>query len=301
MVSVMVPRVHEMSLIATVHHAGSRKLSDATLVVEDKPNVNLDADKVHLVPDKTSAKKSDAVKRVRRHSSPSAYTPAASARQSSPIASPVGAVTPDAYNQHSSLSPHTSTESKSVDIRLCAMEEKLSSMDSRLSSMDSKLDCLIKLFTSTYNTTRLDEDDDQCFNEVRGEDVGVSDAHKMCDQRIDHTANNLVPPMSISSSLNAEFKHKVKHIETVAQLTRQHADKYLEVFDDRIFLLDNGLSILLPLNRDNNYWLLGDIDLCAQHMMLYDCRKHGQISIVSNSMNEFGISLAPDYPQQKTE
>ncbi|KAF3451325.1 hypothetical protein FNV43_RR07420 [Rhamnella rubrinervis] len=114
----------------------------------------------------------------------------------------------------------------SVDIRLCAIEERLSIMDSRLSSMDNKqssmdnrlssmesrLDSLIKLLSSTYNTTgvQLDEDGDQCFDEVRGEDVGVGDAHRMCDQKINHAANHLVPPVSISSSPIAKSEHSVK-------------------------------------------------------------------------------------------
>ncbi|KAF3454036.1 hypothetical protein FNV43_RR04482 [Rhamnella rubrinervis] len=195
----------------------------------------------------------------------------------------------------------------------------------------------------TYNITgfliafMLGEGDDQCFDEVRGEDVGVGDAHRTCDQRTDHTANHLIPHVSISSSPFAESEQSVKvftqmsdrklaggrrkrenyrvhtiahcgkmicilpmsgsvtfdpyrlvsdevarlyahfmdtsvddqtvelfwitegkdyfrdmecsskwltsdHIETVAQLIRQHADKYPEVFDDRILLLDNRLS-----------------------------------------------------------
>ncbi|KAF3449700.1 hypothetical protein FNV43_RR10431 [Rhamnella rubrinervis] len=108
-----------------------------------KPDVDPDADRVHSVPDKdkTGTKKNDAVKRGRRHSSPSAYTPSASARQSSPIASPIGAATPDAYHQHSSPAPHTSTEGNLEEDRSCTMKERLSSMDSRLSSIDSPYDC----------------------------------------------------------------------------------------------------------------------------------------------------------------
>ncbi|KAF3455253.1 hypothetical protein FNV43_RR05701 [Rhamnella rubrinervis] len=68
----------------------------------------------------------------------------------------------------------------------------------------------------TYNITgfpiafMLDEDDDQCFDEVRGEDVSVGDAHRTCDQRTDHAANHLIPPVSISSSPFAESEHSVK-------------------------------------------------------------------------------------------
>ncbi|KAF3433639.1 hypothetical protein FNV43_RR24742 [Rhamnella rubrinervis] len=78
--------------------------------------------------------------------------------------------------------------------------------------MESKFDCLIKLLSSIYNTTgvQLDEDDDQCFDEVRGEKVSVGDVHRTCDQRIDHAANHLVPSVSISSSPSAESKHSVK-------------------------------------------------------------------------------------------
>ncbi|KAF3434588.1 hypothetical protein FNV43_RR21673 [Rhamnella rubrinervis] len=87
-VGVIVPRVHEMSLIATVHNTEGRKPFDAPPVVKDKPDVNLDADRVHSIPYKIGTKKSDVVKRGRQHSSPSAYTLATSTHQSSPIASP---------------------------------------------------------------------------------------------------------------------------------------------------------------------------------------------------------------------
>ncbi|KAF3432531.1 hypothetical protein FNV43_RR27271 [Rhamnella rubrinervis] len=191
-VGVMVPNVQEMPLIATVHHDGGRKPSDIAPVVEDKPYVDVDTDRVHSV-----------------------------------FAKP-GADTPDTYRRHSAPSPHIATESTSVEVRLCAMEEKLSimdsiisstdsrlssmdstqsSMDSRLSSMENKLDCLIKLFSSAYNTTgvQLDEDDDQCFDKVGGEEVGAGDA-----QRIDHAINHLVPPVSISSSPIVESEYSVK-------------------------------------------------------------------------------------------
>ncbi|KAF3447679.1 hypothetical protein FNV43_RR08382 [Rhamnella rubrinervis] len=356
----------------------------------------------------------------------------------------------------------------SMDSRQSSIDSRQSSIDSRLSSIESKLDYLIKLFSSTYNTTgvQLDEDDVQHFDEVGGEGT--------CDQRIDYATNHLVPPVSISSSPIVESEHNVKvftqmsdrrlassrrkmeaaktiespydyqslhrrmihtlpvsgsitfdpyrpvpdkvarqyvhfmdtstndqtmelfwitvgkdyftdiecspnwltsdHMETVTHLIRQRADKYPEVFDSRILLLDNRLSqymeirldffnenkknydfgeemleflngkepmmkikpcweydrVLLPLNRDNNHWLLGDIDLCTRHMMLYDCRMYGQTDQsyqvkyyqrlmpmlpyilraagffkyrheISDSMDEFKISLAPDCPQQKKE
>ncbi|KAF3455973.1 hypothetical protein FNV43_RR00616 [Rhamnella rubrinervis] len=156
--------------------------SNAASVVEDKPDIDPDADRVYSVPDKdkTSTKKNDAVKQgrrhLRRHSSPSAYTPAASACQ------------------------------------LFAMEERLSSMDSRLSSIDCRQSSIDSRLSSTYNTIRvqLDEEDDQYFDEVGGEDVGVGDAYRTCDLRTDHAANHLVPPVSISSSSIAESEHSVK-------------------------------------------------------------------------------------------
>ncbi|KAF3455388.1 hypothetical protein FNV43_RR00011 [Rhamnella rubrinervis] len=226
-VGVMVPTEHEMPLVATIYHDGVRKPSDIAPVVQDKIDVDVDTDrvdKVHSVSDRTHAKKKDAGKRGRRHSSPSACTPATLASQSSPIAFPIGAAAPDIYRRHSALSPRTATEGTSVDLRLCVIEERLSimysrlssmdnkqsSMDNRLSSMESKVDSLIKLLSSTYNTTGLDEDDDQCFDEVQGEDVGVGNAYRMFDQKIDHAANHLVSPVSISSSPIAESEHSVK-------------------------------------------------------------------------------------------
>ncbi|KAF3449537.1 hypothetical protein FNV43_RR10266 [Rhamnella rubrinervis] len=311
-VGVMVPKVQEMPLVAIVHHAGGQKPGDAAPVVEDESGVNLDVDRVHSVPDKdkTGTKKIDAVKRERRH---------ALARQPSPIASPVNAAMPDAYDRYSSPAPRTSTKGNSVENRLCAMVERLSSIDSRqssidsrLSSIDSKLDCLIKLLGGTYNTTgvQLDEDADQCFDEVGVQDIGVGDAHRTCDQRTDHAANDIVGPMSISSSPIVESEHSVKwkmirtllvagsvtfdpyrlvpdevarqythfmdmstdgqtvelfwitigknyfrdmecspnwltsdHMETVTHLIQQRADKYAKVFNSRILVLDNQLSI----------------------------------------------------------
>ncbi|KAF3436851.1 hypothetical protein FNV43_RR19604 [Rhamnella rubrinervis] len=314
-VRVMVSRVYEIPLIATVHNVEGRKPYDAAPVVKDKPDVDLDTNRVHSVADKdkTGTKKNDAVKRGRRHSSPFAYTPAASAHQSSPIASPIDAATPDAYHRHSSPAPHTSTE--------------------------------------------LDEDDDQCFDEVGGKDVGVESKHsmkvftQMSDRKLAGGRRKRRATKTIESSYDCQsLRRKMictlptsgsvtfdpyrpvsdEHIETVAQLIRQRVDKYPEVFDDRILLLDNRLSVLSPLNRDNNYCLLGDINLCAQHMTLYDCKKYGQTdqlyqvnqyrrlmpmlpyllratcffafhADISNSMNEFEISLAPDCPQQKIE
>ncbi|KAF3433501.1 hypothetical protein FNV43_RR24603 [Rhamnella rubrinervis] len=108
-VGVMVPTIHEMPLIATVHHVGGKKPYDIALIVEDKPNVDIDTERVHLVLDKIG----------------------------------------------------------------------------------------------------LDEDDDQCFDEVGGEEVSASDAHRMCDQRIDHVANHPIPPVSISSSPIAESEHNI--------------------------------------------------------------------------------------------
>ncbi|KAF3443657.1 hypothetical protein FNV43_RR13347 [Rhamnella rubrinervis] len=191
-VGVMLSNVHEMPLIAIVHHARGRKPSDIAPVVEDKLDVDVNTDRVHQARCKNEGCTD----------------------------------TPDVYGRHSAPSSRAATESTSVEVRLCAMEEKLSimdrrissidrrissmdsrqsSMDSRLSSMESKLDCLIKLFSSAYNTTGV-----QCFDEVGGEGVGVGDAHRTCDQRIDHAANHLVPPVSISSSPIEESKHSVK-------------------------------------------------------------------------------------------
>ncbi|KAF3452104.1 hypothetical protein FNV43_RR08201 [Rhamnella rubrinervis] len=116
-------------------------LAEAFRIKSETPGYKPD---VHLVSDKTGAIKRDAVKRGRQHSSPSAYTLATSACQSSPIPS------------------------------------------------------------------SLDEDDNQCFDEVGGKDVGVSDAHRMCDQSIKHATNHLMPPVSISSSPIVESEHNMK-------------------------------------------------------------------------------------------
>ncbi|KAF3450447.1 hypothetical protein FNV43_RR06529 [Rhamnella rubrinervis] len=92
-VGIMVPKVHELPLVATVHHAGGQKPGDAAPVVEDASGVDLDADRVHSVPDKdkTGTKKIDAVKRGRRHAS------------TSPIAYSQWLC--DAYDRHSSPAP----------------------------------------------------------------------------------------------------------------------------------------------------------------------------------------------------
>ncbi|KAF3432285.1 hypothetical protein FNV43_RR27024 [Rhamnella rubrinervis] len=288
-VGIMVPKVHELPLVDTVHHAGGQKPGDAAPIVEDASGVDLDADRVHSIPDKDKT---------------------------------VNAAMPDAYDQHSSPAPHTSTKGNSVEDRLCAMEERLSSIDSRQSSIDSKLDCLIKLLGGTYNTTgvQLDEDADQCFDEVGVQDIGVGDAHKTCNQRTDHAANDIAGPMSISSSPIVESEHSVKslrrkmirtlpvagsvafdpyrpvpnevarqythfmdtstdgqnvelfwitvgknyfrdmecspnwltsdHMETVTHLIRQRADKYPEVFDSRILMLNNRLSQYMEARLD---------------------------------------------------
>ncbi|KAF3455234.1 hypothetical protein FNV43_RR05682 [Rhamnella rubrinervis] len=276
-VGVMVPKVHEMPLVATVHHAVGQKPGDATPIVEDKQGVDLDADRVHSVHDKdeTGTKKIDAVKRGRQHSRRHAST-----RQSSPIASPVSVTTLDAYHRHSPPAQCTSTEGNSVEDRLCAMEKKLSSMDSRLFAIDSrqssidsrlssigkKLDCLVKLLSSTYNTT------------VEDEDIGVGDVHRMGDQRIDHAANHIVAPVSISSSPIVESEHSVKVFTQMSDkklvggrrkrraahtiqspydsygdcdsFDRQRADKYLEVFNSHILVLDNRLFQYMEARLD---------------------------------------------------
>ncbi|KAF3443868.1 hypothetical protein FNV43_RR13558 [Rhamnella rubrinervis] len=99
-----------------------------------------------------------------------------------------------------------------MEERLSSIDSRQSSIDSRLSSIDRKLDCLIKLLGGTYNTTgvQLDEDADQCFDEVGVQDIGVGDAHRTCDQRTDHAADDIVGPMSISSSHIVESEHSVK-------------------------------------------------------------------------------------------
>ncbi|KAF3451135.1 hypothetical protein FNV43_RR07225 [Rhamnella rubrinervis] len=181
----------------------------------------------------------------------------------------------------------------SMDNKQSSMDNRLSSMESRLSSMESRLDSLMKLLSSTYNTTRvqLDEDDDQCFDEVRGEDVGVGDAHRMCDKRINHAANHLVPPRSISPShhesestvtfdpyrsvpdeIARQYAHFInmsaddqtvelfwitvgkkyfKDMEcSLNWLTSDRVDKYPEVLDSRILLLDNRLSQYMEARLD---------------------------------------------------
>ncbi|KAF3447653.1 hypothetical protein FNV43_RR12840 [Rhamnella rubrinervis] len=234
-----------------------------------------------------------------------------------------------------------------------------------------------------HDIVELDEDADQCFDEVGVQDIGVGDAHRTCDQRTDHAADDIVGPMSISSSplwsrtgvkmirtlpvagsvifdpyrpvpdeVARQYAHFMDtstdsqtvelfwitmgknyfrdmecspnwltsdHMETVTHLIRQRANKYPEVFDSRILVLDNRLSqymevrldlfnknksnydfgeemleflngkepmmkikpcweydqILLPLNRDNNHWLLG-ISIYAIDVWRYCDRKHGQ-------------------------
>ena len=88
-------------------------------------------------------------------------------------------------------------------------------------------------------------------------------------------------------------------------------------------------QILLPLNKDNKHWLLGEIDLKAWHLNLYDPKKWGYTpdyhvnyyrervcemlpyllrsvrlfevqKDISNSLEPFTISMA-NCPQQKTE
>ena len=88
-------------------------------------------------------------------------------------------------------------------------------------------------------------------------------------------------------------------------------------------------QVLLPLNKDNKHWLLGEIDLKARHLNLYDPKKWGYTpdyhvnyygarvcemlpyllrsvrlfevrKDISNSLEPFTVSLA-DCPQQKTE
>ena len=90
------------------------------------------------------------------------------------------------------------------------------------------------------------------------------------------------------------------------------------------------IKVLLSLNKGNNHWMLGDVDLVARHMTLYDSRKHGQTSQtyqvdyfaklmpiipyllhatgffkvqtdIPCSLEPFTISLAKDCPQQKKE
>ncbi|KAF3456069.1 hypothetical protein FNV43_RR00712 [Rhamnella rubrinervis] len=133
-VGVMVLNVHEMPLIATVHHAGGRKTSDITLIVEDKLDVDVDTDRVHSVSAKPGAKTKDAVRIRLMHTVDILY-----------------------HLHILLLSKLSSMDSRlsSMDSRQSSMDSRLSFMDSRLSSMESKLDCLIKLFSSAYNTTEV--------------------------------------------------------------------------------------------------------------------------------------------------
>ncbi|KAF3455820.1 hypothetical protein FNV43_RR00462 [Rhamnella rubrinervis] len=211
----MVSNVHEMPLIAIVYHDGVRKPSDIASVIKDKPDVDVDTDRVHSV----SAKP---------------------AHQSSPIACPIGADTHDVYRRHSAPSPRTATESTSMEVRLCAMEEKLSimnsrisSMDSRLSSMKSKLDCSFKLFSSAYNTTEMI---DHASNHLVPP-VSISSSP------IVESEHSLKIFTQMFDRKLAGGRRKRRHIETVDQLIRQCTDKYLEVFDELILLFDNRLSV----------------------------------------------------------
>ncbi|KAF3452087.1 hypothetical protein FNV43_RR08183 [Rhamnella rubrinervis] len=170
-VGVMVSIVHEMSLVANVYHVGVRKPNDITFVVENKLDVDIDTNRV----DKGTS-----------------------------VDVRLCAIEERLSIMDSRMS-FMDIRLSSIDNRLSFMDSTQSSMDSRLSSMESKLDYVIKLLSSTYNTTRV-----QNFNEVEGDDVGVGVAHRTCDQRIDHVANDLVPPMSISSSPIAESEYSVK-------------------------------------------------------------------------------------------
>ncbi|KAF3454015.1 hypothetical protein FNV43_RR04458 [Rhamnella rubrinervis] len=256
-VGVMVPKVHEMPLVATVHHAVGQKPGDATPIVEDKQGVDLDADRVHSLHDKdeTGTKKIDA----RCEETTFETTCINTSVITYCISGQCGYTRciPSAFTT-SSMYFYRGIMGNSVEDRLCAMENKLSSMDSRLfaidsrqssidsrlSSIDSKLDCLVKLLSSTYNTTEV-----QCFDEVEDEDIGVGDVHRMGDQRIDHTANHIVAPVSISSS-PIGVRAGVKHMETVTHLIRQRADKYLEVFNSHILVLDNRLFQYMEARLD---------------------------------------------------
>ena len=117
---------------------------------------------------------------------------------------------------------------------------------------------------------------------------------------------------------------------------------YMIVFWIYIFIIVSGWSwlrlvicygllwqVLLPLNKDNKHWLLGEIDLKARHLNLYDPKKWGYTpdyhvnyygarvcemlpyllrsvrlfevrKDISNSLEPFTVCLA-DCPQQKTE
>ncbi|KAF3441069.1 hypothetical protein FNV43_RR19355 [Rhamnella rubrinervis] len=80
-------------------------------------------------------------------------------------------------------------------------------MRSSSSKVEETLNFLIKLFSSTYNTSRaqFDEDDDHCFDEGGGGGVNGGDY-----QRIDHVDDTRVPLVSISSSLITESENNVK-------------------------------------------------------------------------------------------
>ncbi|KAF3450529.1 hypothetical protein FNV43_RR06614 [Rhamnella rubrinervis] len=156
--------LHEVPLIATVHHARGRKPSNIASVVEGEPDVHDHIDRGTSV-------------EVRL------------------------------YVMEEKIS--------SINSRLSCMDNILSSIDSRLSSMESKLDCLIKLFSSTYNTTRVQGTMTMIsvsiklkVEDERG--VGVDDAHRTCDRRIDHATYHLVPPVSILSSPIMESEHSVQ-------------------------------------------------------------------------------------------
>ncbi|KAF3457789.1 hypothetical protein FNV43_RR02448 [Rhamnella rubrinervis] len=183
----MVPTVHEMPLLDTIHYNGGWRTTNIALIVEDRPDIYPATNKVYSIANKIGvpardAKKIDAVKRGIRHSSPSIYT-----------------------LQHIS---HCPLHLESMRLRLMdtvyILHQLYVLILSRLSSME---------------------------NEGEGERIVVCDNHKMDDQRIDHAANHLVPPMSISSSPIVEFEHP------------QFGDKYPEVFDPHVLLLDNRLSI----------------------------------------------------------
>ncbi|KAF3449849.1 hypothetical protein FNV43_RR05928 [Rhamnella rubrinervis] len=219
----MVPTVHEVPLIATVHPARGRKPSNIAPVVED----------ISSLP----------------------------THQLLPIASPIDVaspIMPNAYRPHSASSARTTTEGTSVEVRLYVMEEKissidsrllcmdniLSSIDSRLSSMESKLDCLIKLFSSTYNTTGVQRAEGG---------VGVDDAHRTCDHRIDHATYHLVPPVSILSSPIMESEHSVQvftHIsdkKLAGGRRKRRCERTIESPYDSI-VSKNTYTLLLMLN-----------------------------------------------------
>ncbi|KAF3455118.1 hypothetical protein FNV43_RR05566 [Rhamnella rubrinervis] len=219
-VGVILPNVHKMPLIATVHHAGGRKPYDIAPVVEDKPDVDVDTDKVHPLSAKLGAKMRDASTSVE--------------------------VRLCAMEEKLSIMDRRIS---SIDSRLSSMDSRESSMDSKLSSMESKLDCLIKLFSSTYNTTGV-----QCFDEVGGEGVSVGDAHRTCDQRIDHAANHLVPHVSISSSPIPESEHNVKIFTQMSDRKlagsrrKRRATRTIESSYDCQLLRQKMIRTLLPMS-----------------------------------------------------